>query len=304
MVRKKVTKTSAINDLIARLEAARDASDTLAQGMVDGDWKGGPTGNAREEIVTARHALVAAVNAQIYPHQMPRGVFDPADPDLFGIVAAIALVHQDREPLNDIIPTYGSGVYAIYYRGDHPLYRVLVKSETPIYVGKTKTPTSAIVVEQGTALTERLGEHANSIEAGGLGVGNFQFRRLVIAPGWEPVTENALIDLFFPIWNKRSASKDLITGRAVKYLHGFGKHGDSSKTRSNKRSPWDTLHPGRKWANNLPEEEAILDNQMERSEIEALIMKHFADHEPIQTKDEVVKHLIARMQKVPLGGMG
>lgn len=302
MVLKKVTKTSAIDDLIARLEAARDASDALAKGQANGDWKGGPIGKAREEIVAARQSLVAAVNEQIYPHQMPWGVFDPADPGLFGIVAAIALVHQDREPLIDIIPTYGSGVYAIYYRGDHPLYRALTESETPIYVGKTKTPTSAIIVEQGTALTERLGEHANSIEAGGLGVDNFEFRRLVIAPGWEPVTESALIDLFRPIWNKRSAATDPSTGRVVKYLHGFGKHGDSSKTRSNKRSPWDVLHSGRKWANDLPEDEFPLENQMERPEIEALIRKHFADHEPIPTKDEVVKHLIARMQKAPLVG--
>ncbi|MGC0363827.1 hypothetical protein ABH922_001811 [Rhodococcus sp. 27YEA15] len=302
MAQKKVTKTSAIDDLIAHLNAAKDASETLARGKADGHWKGGPNAKERDAIVAARQSLVAAVNEQIYQHQMPRGVFDPADPDLFGIVAAIGLVHQDREPLNNIIPTYGSGVYAIYYRGSHPQYRSLAGKETPIYVGKTNTPNSEIIVEQGTALTTRLGEHAKSISAGGLGVDNFEFRRLVIAPGWEPVTESALIDLFRPIWNKRSAETDPTTGQVVKYIHGFGKHGDSSETRGNKRSPWDTLHPGRKWATDLPGAVAPVENQMERREIEVLIDKHFADHPPITTKDEVVKQLIERMQKAPRGG--
>ena len=28
----------------------------------------------------------------------------------------------------------------------------------------------------------------------------------------------------------------------------MSKHGDSAKTRANKRSPWDVVHPGRLWA--------------------------------------------------------
>jgi hypothetical protein len=28
----------------------------------------------------------------------------------------------------------------------------------------------------------------------------------------------------------------------------MSKHGDAAKTRSNKRSPWDVVHPGRAWA--------------------------------------------------------
>ena len=28
----------------------------------------------------------------------------------------------------------------------------------------------------------------------------------------------------------------------------MSKHGDSAKTRANKRSPWDVVHPGRAWA--------------------------------------------------------
>ncbi|NEK66135.1 MAG: Eco29kI family restriction endonuclease, partial [Xanthomonas perforans] len=49
---------------------------------------------------------------------------------------ALALVAQDRVPLARIARTYGSGVYAIYYHGDHPAYAAVSGTETPIYVGK------------------------------------------------------------------------------------------------------------------------------------------------------------------------
>ena len=46
-----------------------------------------------------------------------------------------------------------------------------------------------------------------------------------------------MISLSRPIWNNET-----------KILYGLGKHGDDPVTRANKRSPWDTLHPGRTWA--------------------------------------------------------
>ncbi|ACY19866.1 hypothetical protein Gbro_0536 [Gordonia bronchialis DSM 43247] len=290
MGRKNLTKTAAIQELIDALNSAVTLS-----GQLDG-WDA-PVKNDRAAIVAARDHLIRTVDGQLYRHEMPAGVFNPADPGLFGLVAAVGLVHQDLEPLNDIVKTYGSGVYALYYRGDNDLYRPLLGTQTPIYVGKTKTPTSGVLVEQGVALTDRLTKHFKSIGWGhGLDVDDFDYRRLVIAPGWEPVTEGALINLFRPVWNKRAASKDPVTGRAVRYVHGFGKNGDDADTRNNGRSPWDTLHPGRPWANDKDPTRPTK-NQMERAEIEALIAKHFADNPPIAKADDVVKRLVDSMTR-------
>ena len=34
----------------------------------------------------------------------------------------------------------------------------------------------------------------------------------------------------------------------MKLVFGIGKHGDAPTARTNRRSPWDTLHPARAWA--------------------------------------------------------
>ncbi len=59
----------------------------------------------------------------------------------------------------------------------------------------------------------------------------------MVQSGWELAAETYLINFFHPVWNNQT-----------KICYGIGKHGDSQKTRANKRSPWDTLHPGRPWA--------------------------------------------------------
>lgn len=55
--------------------------------------------------------------------------------------------------------------------------------------------------------------------------------------GWQGAAEDYLIHLFQPVWNNET-----------NICYGLGKHGDDPRTRSNLRSPWDTLHPGRDWA--------------------------------------------------------
>ena len=56
---------------------------------------------------------------------------------------------------------------------------------------------------------------------------------------------------------------------------GFGKHGDSAATRTNTRSPWDTLHPGRPWAtskNNVPNPKGIANIKAEvRAHLQSVI---------------------------------
>jgi hypothetical protein len=73
-----------------------------------------------------------------------------------------------------------------------------------------------------------------------------------------------MIQFYKPIWNKE-----------IKVCFGIGKHGDSATTRANKRSPWDTMHPGRKWADRTK------DDQKSRAEIEEDILMHLEVHPPI-----------------------
>ncbi len=170
---------------------------------------------------------------------------------------------------------YGSGIYAIYYMGDFEPYEPISDTEHPIYVGKTDPakPHAKSTREQGTSLWERLTKHKSNIGlASTLRLEDFECRYLVVASGWQVAAESALIGLFKPLWNKET-----------KVVLGFGKHGDAADTRRNTRSPWDTLHPGRKWADN----EATKD-RLEKHAIEERIKRHFQDSPPVPNADEIL----------------
>jgi hypothetical protein len=183
--------------------------------------------------------------------RMPRATFDPGDPKVVGRMVSLALIAQPLVALTDIQPAYGSGVYAIYYRGQHPLYRNISGSETPIYVGKADPANddASTTREQGAKLTARLLEHAGTIgvaegyaanlppHLSAIYLRDFVCRRLVCATNAQLVAEKHLIRTFWPIWNSET-----------KACWGMSKHGDSAATRANKRSPWDVIHPGRLWA--------------------------------------------------------
>lgn len=201
----------------------------------------------------ADHVIATeAARAATDPIITPKASFDPSDPKVVGRMVALALLAQVRVPLNTIEPTYGSGVYAIYYEGDHPLYQAISGTETPIYVGKADPASgdASTVREQGPRLTGRLLEHAGTIAAAAnyieivapvgihpIRLEDFTCRRLVCATNAQLVAEKHLIGMFWPLWNSET-----------KACWGMSKHGDSAKTRSNKRSPWDVVHPGRQWA--------------------------------------------------------
>ena len=177
-------------------------------------------------------------------------------------------------------PFYGSGVYAIYYEGHSDgaskAYNPLSGSETPIYVGKAdpKTAYAETVEEQGQALHTRLKEHAKTIGQTKLDLGYFTCRSAAIQSGMQAAVEEFMIRLFQPIWNKE-----------MKICFGFGKHGDSATTRTNKRSPWDTMHPGRKWAADT------LVDQMPLTDIEAAIAAHFEKVPIIPDKEKLFEIL-------------
>lgn len=192
---------------------------------------------------------------------------------------AFSFTNQDKRPLDKLIdsPFYGSGVYALYYHGNsEKSYLPLSKTETPIYVGKAdpKNPQAETVEAQGQALFTRLKEHLKSITKTNLPLSDFHFRASPIQTGMQSAVEDFMIRLFRPIWN-----------REIKICYGIGKHGDSAETRANKRSPWDTMHPGRKWA------AATTTDQMKRHEIEARITEHFKTHPVISNKDKLFKLL-------------
>ncbi|MBR4517851.1 MAG: Eco29kI family restriction endonuclease [Victivallales bacterium] len=115
--------------------------------------------------------------------------------------------------------------------------------QQPIYVGKA-VPAGArkggfgLGAEPGQALFNRLCDHAKSVdEATNLEKDAFFCRYLAVDDIWIPLAESLMIERFAPLLN-------LI-------LDGFGNH-DPGKGRYNQqKSPWDTLHPGRSWAERL-----------------------------------------------------
>lgn len=242
-------------------------------------------------------AEIEQVRAELDPIKDPGVSFDPTNPDTAGRLVALALLAQEKVPLGRIARAYGSGVYAIYYSGDHPAYAPVSDSETPLYVGKAdpKNPNALTSREQGPQLYGRLADHRRMIKTVGdyaaanslahpLRVEDFQCRRLVCATNAQLVAERHLISTFKPAWNME-------TGIAF----GISKHGDAATTRGNKRSPWDVLHPGRAFAM------ATTENQMAEAEILAKLGAHFRDVPPHRHREMlVVEFLRAFAQHAPV----
>ncbi len=209
-------------------------------------------------------------SSELDPVSPPQYVFDPSTPHVIGELIARTLLLQSSQPLRSVGKFYGSGVYAIYYRGHFPAYAPISGSDNPIYVGKAApaTPRAETAEQQGEGLSKRLSEHLKSIKAAeNLRQDDFDCRYLVVKSAWQETAEHNLIALFKPIWNNES-----------KICYGFGKHGDAAKTRANRRSPWDTLHPGRKWAltsDNVP-------NEKSAHQILTEIAEHFTKYPPIR----------------------
>ena len=216
----------------------------------------------------------------------PDVVFDPGNPDVVGGFIGIAMLAQQRHPLDSVEPFYGSGIYALYYNGDFPSYRPLARTEHPIYVGKADpaTPSARTPREQDVRLLNRLRDHARTIKKATttLSLGDFACRFLVVQSGWEAAAETFLIDLFKPIWNNETG-----------ICHGIGKHGDDPTTRANLRSPWDTMHPGRDWAYRDPK----MHDQTSKGDIEAALAAHFSANRPFTNETEVLKHFFDRIRQ-------
>ncbi|WP_124982512.1 Eco29kI family restriction endonuclease [Ralstonia solanacearum] len=249
-----------------------------------------PAANKAMAELLALMGEIENTRAGLDPIKEPGASFDPTNPDTAGRLVALALVAQDKVPMARIARTYGSGVYAIYYTGAHPAYASVSGTETPIYVGKAdpKQADARTAREQGPQLYGRLADHRRMIRTVGeyavaqglpnaLRVEDFQCRRLVCATNAQLVAERHLIGTFKPIWNNE-----------VGICWGISKHGDAAKTRKNKRSPWDVMHPGRSWA--MDEE---LEDKMSPDLIVSRVAEHFVSNPPHRSRVRIVRDFLA-----------
>jgi len=234
-----------------------------------------------DELVRQLHTTARSLD----PVAVPSRFFDPSDPRQVGRFVGLALVAQPKVPLGEVGKFYGSGVYALYYDGGHEPYEPIAETEHPIYAGKADPANGAATTPQGqgSRLYNRLNDHRRSIQkAANLAVADFKCRYLVVQSGWQTAAESHLIEMFKPIWNSE-----------VGIAYGVGKHGDSSSTRANKRSPWDTLHPGRGWAWSDPNTE----DQVPLDDIIANIQAHYEVVAPLTSIDLILKRFFDSLRQ-------
>ncbi|MDR0452068.1 MAG: Eco29kI family restriction endonuclease, partial [Treponema sp.] len=187
---------------------------------------------------------------------MDTKIFNPLDKHNLGVSIADTIFKKEVFRLKEVPPFNGAGVYAIYYKGDFPLYAKITEKNKkdfvqPIYAGKAipeggRKGGLGLDMPVGEYLYKRLREHRKSIEAAeNLDIGDFYCRFLVVDDIWIPLGESLLIERTKPLWNI--------------VVDGFGNHDPGSGRYNQQISPWDTVHPGRSWAKKLqkgkPEEE-------------------------------------------------
>lgn len=172
-------------------------------------------------------------------------------PKLIGVVDD-AIAFMEETPSYELPPPtqfVGSGVYALYYVGNFPLYaRISALNRDslvqPIYVGKAVPPgwrTARAKETRTPDLYRRLREHSRSVEqARNLALVALKCRFVILADVEADLVvpvEAELIRRHRPLWN------------AV--IGGFGNHDPGSGRYNQARSEWDVLHPGRLWAERL-----------------------------------------------------
>lgn len=173
--------------------------------------------------------------------------FDPLSKSVLAEGIANQLLKADVHPLPPKSKFGGAGVYALYYSGKFAPYRRIASQITeviptvPIYVGKAIPGGSRKggAAKSGNALVGRLSKHSDSIKyASNLKLRDFSCRYLVCDEAWITFCEVMLIKRFLPLWNV--------------FLLGFGNNPVGVGRKYQKKSMWDTLHPGRPKAENLP----------------------------------------------------
>lgn len=194
---------------------------------------------------------------------------------------SLALDSFDNTPLSGLPPKpfLGTGVYALYYLGNHPVYEKLARHnknlcDKPIYVGKAVARGWRMGREngsEGNELVSRLREHSRSIaQTTGLKVKDFKCRFMILTGDEASLItsiEAALTRKHHPLWNS--------------LIDGFGNHDPGSGRYDQAVSEWDALHPGRSWVAKLtgakPSPEKIIDKTRQYLEKMDVIPKDIAD---------------------------
>lgn len=280
-----------VDSLGSLLNNAIDSVGTLHKAVINSEKKLQPALREQVDLLVKKVLQVSYDADEI---RQPSYCFDPSNQETLAKLVILGLIAQPKEPIGNLTHTYGSGVYAIYYSGDHPFYAPIANSETPIYVGKADpaNPSAQTPKEQGDRLYRRLADHNRMIQAAQdfegtpplgkkLNVNDFFVRRLVCATNSQLVAEKHLIQLFRPAWNSE-----------MRVCWGISKHGDNATTRKNDRSPWDVLHPGRSWAMN-----PILKDKMTVDEIRIGLEKHFRETTIFRDRNEVIVKILESLSQ-------
>lgn len=173
--------------------------------------------------------------------------FNPLDKRHLGESVGQAMLRRPVIPLSELKTFIGAGIYAIYYVGEFKGYEIISdrncdgKFLAPIYVGKAVPPGARKGGDLKNAKTKdlfkRLNEHAVSIkQVNNLELSDFFCRFLTVDDIWIPLGESLLIAKYSPLWNK--------------IVEGFGNHDPGKGRHKGMRPRWDTVHPGRLWAEN------------------------------------------------------
>ena len=252
----------------------------------------------REMLLHAGKEVEQAI-AALDPVKEPASWFDPADSVTAGRLVAAALIAQPRVAIELVQPSYGAGVYAIYYKGDHPAYGPISGTETPIYVGKADPDSASAATprQQGPKLSGRLADHrktirtvetyakTNALAAGlhPLAIAHFECRKLVTATHAQMYAERHLIDMFKPVWNSET-----------KICWGMSMHGDTTG-RNNARPPWHVLHPGVSWALR----ENIVDSRPS-TQIITDLAAHFGANLPYGSSEQIIDTFLKAFAQDPM----
>ena len=197
--------------------------------------------------------------------------YDPLKLEHLGRSIETQMLQMPPEPITAVPPMYGAGIYAIYYVGNHELYRPISDGcHTPIYVGKAVHAggrKGLATLEEGQApLWARINEHRTSLDhAQDLDAEDFRVRYLVAVDIYVPLAEQLMIRQFRPVWNT--------------LVDGFGNHAPGGRRTTQARPPWDELHPGRPWSS---PDRMLTPSKQSAQESRARIFAHWAgeDGEP------------------------
>nr|WP_330235449.1 Eco29kI family restriction endonuclease [Streptomyces sp. NBC_00566] len=174
--------------------------------------------------------------------------FNPLDLENLGRSVEVELRNRAPEPLDEVSPVHGSGIYALYYCGANPLYAEISSPDcrVPVYVGQARPAGvrkgTAEEKPDATTLWDRIYEHKQSLhQVHDLEISDFRVRYLVAIEAFVSIAERVIIQHHRPVWNS--------------IVDGFGNHDPGANRRKDSYRPaWDELHPGRWWAHpdNMP----------------------------------------------------